>query len=233
WGSAEQLRVDRAAVYRFHATVAERFRAGPVFLVGDAAHTMPPFNGQGMCTGMRDAENLSWKLALVADGRADDSLLDTYDAERRPHATGQVAHSVDAGLLIDAIAHDGDAALEKGYGQQPFPGLAHGLIHGDHPAIGHPLPRPHGDGIPIDAIEQGWTLITADDPAEMASLWNDLAATNLQAPADAWPGIVSPGVTVVVRPDRYVAAVTADIDNTTGALADLLRRAPASGPDHD
>ena len=87
WGSPEQLQVDRAAVYRFHATVADRFRDGPVFLAGDAAHQMPPFNGQGMNSGMRDAENLAWKFAMVAEGEAGDELLDSYDIERRPHVT--------------------------------------------------------------------------------------------------------------------------------------------------
>jgi len=89
WGNADQLRVDRAAVDRFHALVAETFRRGPVFLAGDAAHQMPPFNGQGRNSGMRDAENLAWKPALVADGTAGDGLLDTYDIERRPY--GMVA----------------------------------------------------------------------------------------------------------------------------------------------
>ncbi|MEL6982049.1 MAG: bifunctional 3-(3-hydroxy-phenyl)propionate/3-hydroxycinnamic acid hydroxylase, partial [Actinomycetota bacterium] len=128
WATPGQLSIDRTAVYRFHATVAERFRDGPVFLAGDAAHQMPPFNGQGMCAGLRDAENLSWKLAMVANGRAGDALLDSYDTERRPHAAAQVGHSVDAGMLMQAIAHDGEAALESGYGQRSFPRLAGDLF---------------------------------------------------------------------------------------------------------
>ena len=76
WGGVDQLRVDRAAVYRFHATVIDHFRHGSVFMAGDAAHQMPPFNGQGMCTGIRDVENLAWKLAAVWAGHAGDRLLD-------------------------------------------------------------------------------------------------------------------------------------------------------------
>ena len=75
----------RQAIYTFRALVADRWQRGRVFLLGDAAHQTPPFIGQGMCAGIRDAANLTWKLALVLAGRADDALLDTYQAERRPH----------------------------------------------------------------------------------------------------------------------------------------------------
>jgi 4,5-epoxidase len=74
--------------FRFHRRLAERYRSGRVLLAGDAAHIHSPFGGQGMNTGLGDAENLAWKLALVASGRAEASLLDTYEAERRPIAEG-------------------------------------------------------------------------------------------------------------------------------------------------
>ncbi len=74
------------ASYRVHHRVAGSFRDGPVFLAGDAGHIHSPVGGQGMNTGLCDAHNLAWKLALVTSGRCDDALLDTYDAERRPFA---------------------------------------------------------------------------------------------------------------------------------------------------
>jgi 3-(3-hydroxy-phenyl)propionate hydroxylase len=218
WGTPAQLQVDRAAVYRFHATVAERFRQGSVFLAGDAAHQMPPFNGQGMCSGVRDAENLAWKLAQIGSG-ATDSILDTYDAERRPHATAQVVHAVDAGLLIEAIAHDGEAALESGYGQRPFPNLEHGLIDGDHRAVGRPLPEPTtGEGPTGD----GWHLIRSEVTDPVPGMWRQLGAQVHDVSAGAYPGLIEPGVTVVVRPDRYIAAVTGDLAVTTQLLAPTL-----------
>ncbi|QES52115.1 hypothetical protein DEJ50_03215 [Streptomyces venezuelae] len=74
------------SVFRIHRRLAASYRKGRVFLAGDAAHIHSPFGGQGMNTGLGDAENLAWKLALVAAGRASAGLLDTYEAERRPVA---------------------------------------------------------------------------------------------------------------------------------------------------
>ncbi len=74
--------------FRFHRRLADTYRRGRVLLAGDAAHIHSPFGGQGMNTGLGDAENLAWKLALVASGHAEVSLLDTYEAERRPVAEG-------------------------------------------------------------------------------------------------------------------------------------------------
>nr|WP_051807492.1 bifunctional 3-(3-hydroxy-phenyl)propionate/3-hydroxycinnamic acid hydroxylase [Actinoplanes subtropicus] len=92
--------VERAVAYRFHALLADRLRDRRCFLLGDAAHMMPPFAGQGLNSGLRDAANLSWKLAEALDGRAGDTLLDTYDAERRPHARAMIDLSVRLGRIV-------------------------------------------------------------------------------------------------------------------------------------
>ena len=84
--SDAQLPMARKVVYTFHARVAERWREGHVFLAGDAAHLTPPFAGQGMNSGVRDAANLAWKLAAVARGQFSAALLDSYQTERKPHA---------------------------------------------------------------------------------------------------------------------------------------------------
>ncbi|MCY0999842.1 bifunctional 3-(3-hydroxy-phenyl)propionate/3-hydroxycinnamic acid hydroxylase [Myxococcus sp. MISCRS1] len=80
-----RVHVERAQVYTFHCLNAARWRDGNVFLLGDAAHTMPPFMGQGLVSGMRDASNLAWKIQRVVQGLVPASLLDTYEEERRPH----------------------------------------------------------------------------------------------------------------------------------------------------
>ena len=90
WLTPDDASIVRAVVYRFHGTVASAMRSGRVFIAGDAAHQMPPFMGQGLCSGIRDAVNLAWKLDLVSSGRAGERLLDTYEEERRPHAAGVV-----------------------------------------------------------------------------------------------------------------------------------------------
>lgn len=86
WCDAQQVQIERTAVYRFHAREAAAFSRGRCFLVGDAAHVTPPFAGQGLVAGLRDVANLSWKLAWVLRGQAQPSVLDSYDRERRPHA---------------------------------------------------------------------------------------------------------------------------------------------------
>lgn len=228
WARADQIRIDRAAVYRFHAVVAETFRRGPVFLAGDSAHQMPPFNGQGMNTGMRDVENLTWKLALVAHGYAADGLLDTYDAERRPHATGQVEHSADAGRLIDSLSRGDSTTTEAGYGEgRPFPHLQHGLVFGDHPAVGHPLPQPTIDGVRLDDIlGPGFSLIgspqnLADDTREF---WSRLGALPRTVDHPDIAALVANDETIIVRPDRYVAAVTTDLDAVTHSIREVMTR---------
>jgi 3-(3-hydroxy-phenyl)propionate hydroxylase len=92
--------VERAVVYRFHALVADRWRVGRVFLLGDAAHMMPPFAGQGLNSGVRDAANLAWKLAEVLAGRLDPAALDSYEQERRPHTEATVRLSERLGRVV-------------------------------------------------------------------------------------------------------------------------------------
>lgn len=100
WGTLEQMTVERRAVYRFHARCCDRFREGRVFLAGDAAHITPPFVGQGLVAGLRDAANLCWKLAAVVQGNAAPNILDTYDQERRPHARAMIGLAKLMGRMV-------------------------------------------------------------------------------------------------------------------------------------
>lgn len=95
-----QLVIARKVVYAFHARVAERWRVGRVFLAGDAAHLTPPFAGQGMNSGVRDAANLAWKVAAVVKGQMPASLLDTYEPERKPHAWSLIQMAVRIGQFM-------------------------------------------------------------------------------------------------------------------------------------
>ncbi|MER5702859.1 bifunctional 3-(3-hydroxy-phenyl)propionate/3-hydroxycinnamic acid hydroxylase [Micromonospora sp. NPDC002296] len=92
--------VTGAVVNTYHHFVARQWRVGRVFLLGDAAHRTPPFMGQGLCGGLRDAANLSWKLALVLAGDADPTLLETYEIERRTHTAAMARTSARLGRVL-------------------------------------------------------------------------------------------------------------------------------------
>ncbi|UUZ62093.1 bifunctional 3-(3-hydroxy-phenyl)propionate/3-hydroxycinnamic acid hydroxylase [Polaromonas sp. P1-6] len=94
------LAITRKVVYAFHARVAERWKSGRVFLAGDAAHLTPPFAGQGMNSGVRDAANLAWKLAAVVQGRLSASVLESYEVERKPHAWSLIQMAVRIGTFM-------------------------------------------------------------------------------------------------------------------------------------
>ena len=218
WGTPEQLQVDRAAVYRFHGLVAARFRRGNSFLAGDSAHQMPPFNGQGMNSGLRDADNLAWKLDLVRRGHAGNELLDTYELERRAHSIGTVEHSCDAGRLIDDIAAGVDVSPESGYGGgRPTPFLEAGFLEPGHPAVGRQIPQPVIDGVGLDGLLGDGFALLSTQPIEIPSEWTRWGAGAVQVPAGALP-FLEDGAVAVVRPDRYVAAVTTDLTATTARL---------------
>jgi 3-(3-hydroxy-phenyl)propionate hydroxylase len=220
--------VIRSAVYRFHALVAERWRAGRLLLAGDACHQMPPFLGQGMCSGIRDAANLSWKLGLVLAGLAGDELLDTYQIEREPHVRAIVAAAVHAGSIIcttdPAIADARDAAMTGGDSPAREPDLpAMDLVvrHGDHPLVG-----------------SRWPQATADDDDRLGTrfaLVGPLAdAVDLPAGFDRWVRRITTAgeTTVLLRPDRFVAAAATDAAALGASVALLLGR-DSPGPATD
>ena len=137
------LTIWRSVVYRFHALLAQHWRSDRIFLMGDAVHQTPPFIGQGLCAGIRDAVNLAWKLALALRGKAGEVLLDSYEAERKPHVRSVVETAKEFGKIIgelDPVAAQARDArlreeLKSGRAQtirQNFiPPLAGGLIaHG-------------------------------------------------------------------------------------------------------
>ena len=96
----DRATVLRAAAYVFNSRMASRWRDGRLFLLGDAAHLMPPVLGQGLCSGLRDAHNLSWKLASVLHGHADERILETYEQERRPHVEAMLDTSDQMGRVV-------------------------------------------------------------------------------------------------------------------------------------
>lgn len=102
WITPKDAELERHAIYEFRSVVAKTWSRDRLFLAGDAAHQMPPFMGQGLCAGTRDAANLAWKLAACIKNGTSPSLLDSYETERRPHVRQFVQMSMRLGGLINA-----------------------------------------------------------------------------------------------------------------------------------
>ena len=154
WAGPADVELVRHKVYNFRSLMAERWRDRRLLVAGDAAHVMPPFMGQGMCSGMRDAWNLAWKLALILDGKADDRLLDTYQVERMPHVSRITDMAIYLGKIICVPDLDEAAARDRAFlsGEAPppppFPHITGGLIHRASDGSADPgagLLSPHGE----------------------------------------------------------------------------------------
>jgi 3-(3-hydroxy-phenyl)propionate hydroxylase len=251
WITPSDAELWRQASYRFHALVADEWRAGRVFVAGDAAHQQPPFLGQGMCQGVRDVANLAWKLYAVLKGGAPDALLDTYGAERKGHVTDLTTFIKHVGQLIGQRdvekARGRDAhLLEEGGGevkpiprQNVQPALSSGLISANaHPARGTLFPQPwllkKGKKVRMDhAAGTGWRLVIKD-----ASL---KAALDAEAPAGlSVLTLGTPDCTeaegvlagwfekqqcaaALVRPDHYVYGVANDAAQLRSLLQEPAR----------
>ncbi len=223
------LELCRHAVYRFHALVVHEWRFGRVFLMGDAAHQMPPFLGQGLCAAIRDAINLVWKLDAVERLGASPQLLDTYGEERKPHVRTIVSHAKVFGLIIgeldEASARQRDARLleEMAAGkaetvrQKFIPGLQNGLIDRDaksQPRAGAGTlfvqPWVQTGSEPFrrfdDLVGSGFLLVTGSVEAlawldvESAEKWQRLQGAQVLVRSEAHPSLdVLPALVVTER----------------------------------
>lgn len=238
WIAPEDADIERAVIYNFHSLLTDRWRIGRVLLAGDAAHVQPPFMGQGLCSGIRDAANLAWKLALVCRGAADEALLDSYQDERAPHARAWIDEANRIGDIVtltdvEAAARRDARLLRDPRELRPLtPRLGRGL-HGD-------VPEPAGtlstqpflaDGRRLDELA-GPRFVVAASERTLA-----LLDVGVRAAVDAAPEAVvlsdgDEGVAaylasygseaIVIRPDRYVLGVASD----AAGLERLIGRIP-------
>jgi resorcinol 4-hydroxylase (NADPH) len=234
-------RLERHAVYTFNARYADVWHAGRVFLAGDAAHLMPHFAGQGMCSGLRDAANLAWKLDLVLEGLAADALLDSYQSERMPSARAAIDFSVELGKVIcvpdPAAAAARDEAMAAGVdGTGPPPGLPdidQGFIHPTAPHAGIQLVQGKVGGRPFDEVHgNGWRLVVRGaDAAPVAAVeqtWFETIGGKvvvLDEP-DPWfdQWFIEHDTTYALqRPDFYLYGTAPTSEAATELLADLRR----------
>jgi 3-(3-hydroxy-phenyl)propionate hydroxylase len=186
--------------------VGRRWRKGRCFLVGDSAHQMPPFLGQGMCSGIRDAANLAWKLDLALDGKAKDALLDSYDVEREPHVRTIVELAAGFGKIIQttdpAVAAARDAQFlaadaKPPLREQKMPALGKGLL----------VPRPSDEADVVGEIFPQSRVRTATGDTVLLDDVLGLRFALVSVGGEKAPRITLPGVlarigahTVIVVP---------------------------------
>jgi 3-(3-hydroxy-phenyl)propionate hydroxylase len=238
WLEPADAEIERSAVYTFHGLVAREWRRGRVFVAGDAAHQMPPFLGQGLNSGLRDAANLAWKLHQVLSRRAPDRLLDTYGAERRPHVRRIVELAVGLGRLMTLTDPRLAAERDRRWlaGERPvikLPRLDAGPLVLEGGGELFPQWPAAEDGRRFDdAVGQRFLVLAVDDAAlgATAGWWRDsvgaLVATPAQlrvppGPATDWLAAREARV-VAVRPDRYVLAAGPALDPITERVRDWL-----------
>ena len=217
--SRDDAELIRVANYVFRSRIAQRWRHGRVLLAGDAAHEMPPFLAQGMCSGIRDSHNLAWKLDLLLTGRAGASLLDSYQTEREPHVRFITEKAIEMGRVqtlrdpVEARARDERLLALRAARQRPeklrFPPLVGGLI-ADNGAI---FPQGQvGSGSRTgrfdDFVGEGWCIAV-----RQASLLEELSPDQVRAWHD-----MGGRIAVIGEPDR--AGSLADLGGTYAAWFD-------------
>ncbi len=239
WLGPGDAEIERSAVYTFHSVIARGWRKGRLLIAGDAAHQTPPFLGQGMCAGIRDAANLAWKLALVRAGDAPARLLDTYESEREPHVREFIALAVRLGGVIQATDPRLAAERDRAFAERgteifsfPQPALGPGARDAAPPPVGQVFPQPRlDDGRLLDeatgvrfAVLGERSRIAAAAPATRAA-WARLGAVVLPDASReiaAWLGEHGARA-VLLRPDRYIFGLAHD----AAGLDRLSARLPA------
>ncbi len=258
WLAPGEATIVRGVVYEFRAAVADSLRGGRrCFLMGDAGHRMPPHLGEGLCSGLRDATALAWRLALVLRGAAGERVLDSYSSERLPHARALVEQSLAMGKVScerdPRAAAERDRNLREAGGVQPwpFPALGPGLGHADDGvepdlvgqlSIQGNVAGGARAGRMDDVVGHGFLLIV-EDPSE------EVLAPHLSAAFEAIGGrVVGLGagvvdlderltgwlrshgaVAVLTRPDYYVFGAVSAAADIPALVEDLLRQVDATG----
>ena len=228
WINEQDADIERASVYTFHSTIAESWRNGRWMIAGDSAHQTPPFLGQGMCAGIRDAANLAWKLERVIRGQDSEALLDTYQSERLPHVREFIELAIRLGGLINTKAMEAGIAAGVKWDNGPAklevekPLLGPGLAAGDTRLTGRLAPQfILSDGTRSDD-RTGYTFVLLATSTFAAQLKDSERATlarigagvldDSESALQNW--LLLHGIhAAMVRPDRYIlGAVKSDGD---------------------
>ena len=226
WLGPEDARLERAAVYTFHSVVQEGWRKGRLLLAGNSCHQTPPFLGQGMCAGMRDAANLAWKLKAIVQDDAADSLLDTYESERLPHVRTFIELAVKLGAVLQETDREAAAARDRRFGagaemfDYPQPPLGPGCRIDAPPPVGTIFPQPRlADGRLMDeAIGQRFAIVGDAD------IVDGLHSAAVVLPNVGWDWCERHNIrAAILRPDRYIYAVARDRPALEAATLELAQ----------
>jgi 3-(3-hydroxy-phenyl)propionate hydroxylase len=245
-----ELQLLRVTEYTFRAQIADRWRRGNVFILGDAAHLTPPFIGQGMGAGVRDAANLAWKIAAVHNGTLAADVLDTYERERKPHTRHMIRLALGVGWAMTGGGRVGNVARRMLLPRlRLIPGLRDKVVDSTTPALrdsalvcrsrrprrlaGALCPNPllsNGQRLD-DVIGTGFALITTSHPGvdDQASLRRRGVVVVAAPPGSALDAWLRRGraTAALVRPDRTVMRTGRDVAALCAWAAIVLRAGEA------
>ncbi len=250
--ASEQLELVRVAEYTFRAQVANHWRRANMFILGDAAHLTPPFIGQGLCAGLRDAVNLAWKLAGVVNGWLPESALDTYEQERKPHVQYMIRFALAVGAAMTAGAGAADLLRRVVVPRlHLIPGVREKIVDSTTPALhgselvvksrgrhqlaGRLCPNPIlGEGRRLDEVAgRGFVVITSAplDPSQGDEMSRRGATVVMAHPGTELALWLRSGRAraAVVRPDRTVLCASRSLSDVINAVP--VFAPPGSGAD--
>lgn len=235
WIRPGSYRIMRTDTYEWHARLVRGWRNGRLLLAGDAAHEMPPMLGQGMCSGLRDAMNLAWKLTAVIKKSSPGSLLDTYETERIAHVRPYIVESARQSNLIEGFGSGAELPdlAEPQVVNRARPLLGPGLTDKPVGAVGQLAPQPRSsDGARLDDVT-GYNFVIVGSPETIAAvdddtraLWRRLGAVILTETGDCvdqWLAVNNADV-AIIRPDRYAYALSAGPKELALATRSLSER---------
>ncbi len=234
----DRLEIIRVAEYTFRAKLADHWRRGNVFILGDAAHLTPPFVGQGLCAGLRDAMNLSWKLAGVVHGTLEPSVLDSYEQERKPHARSMIQLALMVGRAMTSGGRAGDMlrglvvprmhllpGLRKRVLDSETPALSRSaLVQGPGRLAGKLCPNPQTpDGRFLDEVlGNGFAVVTSRElsDSDRAEVQRRGAAVYVAGPGSDLASWLGDGrvTAAILRPDHTVMAAGNEVSQLCSAV---------------
>ena len=213
WLKKSEAIIERKTIYTFESAIARKWRKGRVFIAGDAAHLMPPFMGQGMCAGIRDASNLAWKIANCLRNKFNETLLNTYQSERSLNVKEYIETTMRMGEFVNAVESiqitDNIRSDNKGIKsmQSIKPKLGKGLGNLKDKNRGKTFPQfklKNNKTLDNNFSKKGMIVLSSDVNPKISKYYSILKAKNFSDVSRYLKNIKSKAI--LVRPDRFILA---------------------------